>query len=307
MCHQHVFDLRGCNRLASTLDSLLRTPGDEQVAIGVKVAVVARLEPAVVPDAHASHALATVGGPCHVSAEKRATAHGDCTDLPVWQSFTSSALDLHRGADRYARRSGLLQCIRRGRRRQRHAFRHSVGGCDRDEAGFPLGIPVHPVHSARVHLTHLGRKSSWEAAGRVRDVAQLWARLWRSGDELVEIKSMHRWGRIVPSRSPFASMLPERFGREAAEMGDRAAREDGGNHAAQDAADVVQRHLAHAEVLRTKRHRRRDAQGASNHILQQVRYELLLASRARRLQQHGRVLAREPARARPRARPPRGP
>ena len=304
MCHQHVFDLRGCNRLASTLDSLLRTPGDEQVAIGVKVAVVARLEPAVVPDAHASHALATVGVPCHVSAEKRATAHGDCTDLPVGQSLASSALDLHRGADRYARRSGLLQCIRRGRRRQRHAFRHSVGGCDRDEAGFPLGIPV---HSARVHLAHLGRESSGEAAGRVRDVAQLWARLRRVGDELVEIKSMHRRGRIVPRRSPLASMLPKRFGREAAEMGDRAAREDGGNHAAQDAADVVQRHLAHAEVFHTKRHRRRDAKGASNHVLQQVRYELLLASGARRLQQHGRVLAREPARARPRARPPRGP
>ena len=220
MCHQHVFDLRGCNRLASTLDSLLRTPGDEQVAIGVKVAVVARLEPVVVPEAHAPHALATVGGPCHVTTKKRATAYGDCTDLPGGQSLASSALDLHRGADRNARRSGLLQCIRRGRRRQWHAFRHSVGGGDRDEAGFPLGVPV---HSARVHLTHLRRESSGEAAGRVRDVAQLWARLRWVGDELVEIKSMHRRRCIVPCRSPLACMLPERFRREAAEVGDRAA------------------------------------------------------------------------------------
>ena len=84
-------------------------------------------------------------------------------------------------------------------------------------------------------------------------------------------------------------------------MRDSAAREDRCKHAAQDAADVVKRHLTHVDVFLTQRHRRRDAQGAGDHVLHQLRHELLLTGSARGLQQHGRVRAHEPARAQARA------
>ena len=100
MRHQHVLDLRRRNGLAATLDGLLGAPHDEEVSILVQVAVVARLEPAVLSQAHAGRAAPNVAAPpvvaerrvaartacaacrpCVVAAEERAAAHGNCAHL----------------------------------------------------------------------------------------------------------------------------------------------------------------------------------------------------------------------------------
>ena len=109
--HQHFLNVRGRYRLAASFDSFLGTPCHEQVAIGVQVANVARLKPAIVPDAIARHAASevrAVGQRLEVPPEDRAAAHGDCTHLAGGQRLASLVLDLHLGADRNAGRSGLL-------------------------------------------------------------------------------------------------------------------------------------------------------------------------------------------------------
>ena len=132
MLHHSLFDLEGGNGLASSVDDLLGTTGDEQVALFVEMAHVTGVEPSwlAVDDEERLIVGATVvlvpseaGGSAHQDVPLG--AHGHHLDAPSLHHLVDVG-DLDLGAHGDARGTCGVQAIRLGRGRDGHALGHAV-------------------------------------------------------------------------------------------------------------------------------------------------------------------------------------
>ena len=96
--------------------------------------------------------------------------------------------------------------------------------------------------------------------------------------------------RVVPRALVRGHVGEEPVGVEVGHRHDRAAREDGREHAAHDAAHVEERHRVAARVGRAEVLAHREGRRARDAVLERVRHDLLLAGGARGEQDEHRVL-----------------